>query len=110
MTARTKETEMDLTQAGIFAWQLALGLLPTWAWLIFCRLIPRVRIRVGFTFLIAAIWVVFSCLISRNGLTVPGGLACIFAEVVLFWRWKRALRNRSLEVSTIMNYQNHDIF
>lgn len=101
---------MDWAVAGIFAWQFALALLPAWAWLIICKLLPRLRTMVGLTYCIAAIVVLLSCLLSRNGLTMPGTLAAAFAEIVVYLRWKTALRNRSLEVNTIMNYQNHDLF
>jgi len=101
---------MAFTQVGMFAWQLALALLPMWAWLIVCNLLPRLRVMVGFSFCVAALWILASCLLSRHGLTLPGMLACLFAEAILYMRWRRALRDRSLEINTIMNYQNHDIF
>jgi hypothetical protein len=101
---------MAAAQIGVFIWQLALALLPAWAWLVICRLMRSLRKRVGFSYFIAAVLVLLSSLLTHNGLTLPGMLAGFVAAIVLYVQWKKALKNRSLEANTIIGYHNDDIF
>ncbi len=106
---RKSETGMGLAQTiGLFAWQFALAILPSSAWLVVCRLIPRLRRRVGISYCIAAVLIVMSCLLTHAGLTPMGLLAGGVAGAILGVRWRRALKLRSLEVNTIISYHDHD--
>jgi hypothetical protein len=96
-----------LALIGIFAWQLALAILPAAAWLTCCRTIMILRRRVGFAHTIAAILVLSSCLLSRNGSTPIGLGAGVIALALLYVRWRQAVKIRSLEVNTIVGY-GHD--
>ena len=92
---------------GLFAWQLALAILPAMAWLTCCRTIMVLRRRVGFAHGVAILLVLSSCLLSHNGLTPIGLGAGAIALVLLFLRWRHAIKARSLEVSTIISYSHH---
>jgi len=97
---------MEWGQIGVFCWQFALAILPASAWLIICRLISGMRRRVGISYCIAAILVFMSCLLSRSGFALTGILAAGVAGVILFIWWRRALKQRSLDINTIISY--HD--
>jgi hypothetical protein len=92
---------------GVFGWQLALAILPASAWLIICRLIPGLRRRVGISYCVAAAFVIMSCLFSRNGFSLAGLLAEGIVCALLIVRWRRALKHRSLEINTIISYDDH---
>jgi len=92
---------------GMFAWQLALAILPASAWLAFCRAIVILRRRVGFAYGVAVILVISSCLLSNNGLGPIGLGAGAIALLVLYASWRSAIKSRSLEVSTIISYSHH---
>jgi hypothetical protein len=99
---------MEWGQVGLLGWQFGLAILPASAWLIICRLIPVLRLRVGFSYCIAVAIVLASCLITftRYGSASIGLLAAGASGVILFVRWRRALKQRSLDVNTIISY--HD--
>ena len=92
---------------GMFAWQIALAILPASAWLMCCRTIIVLRRRVGFAYGIAFILAVSSCLMSHNGLTPIGLGAGAIALLVLYISWRKAVKSRSLEVNTIISYSHH---
>ena len=92
---------------GMFAWQLALAILPASAWLTCCRAIVILRRRVGFAYGVAVIMVISSCLLSHNGLGPIGFGAGAVALLVLYASWRSAVKVRSLEVSTIISYSHH---
>jgi hypothetical protein len=91
---------------GLLCWQLALAILPASAWLIVCRLIPGLRRRVGVSYCVAAGLIAMSCIFTRNGFTFIGLLAVVIASVILCVRWRQALKHRSLEVNTIISYED----
>jgi hypothetical protein len=99
---------MALGLVGLFFWQLALAILPASAWLIICRLIPTLRRRVGMSYCIAAVLIAMTFFFTRNGLTFIGLLAVAISFVILGIRWRRALKRRSLEVNTIISYEDID--
>lgn len=101
---------MGLAEAGVFAWQLAFALLPACAWLTMCKQVARLRGKVGLCYCIAAVLVLLSCLFGRYGLTLAGLPAGILAEIFLYVRWKKALKNRSLQANTIISFQSRDFF
>jgi hypothetical protein len=92
---------------GMFAWQLALAILPASAWLTCCRTIVVLRRRVGFAYGIAFALVVSSCLLSHNGLSPLGLGAGAIALLILYASWRSAVKSRSMEVSTIISYSHH---
>lgn len=92
---------------GMFAWQLALAILPASAWLTCCRTIVVLRRRVGFAYGIAFALVVSSCLLSHNGLSPLGLVAGAIALLILYASWRSAVKSRSMEVSTIISYSHH---
>ena len=92
---------------GLFAWQLALAILPASAWLTCCRTIMVLRRRVGLAYGVAFILVISSCLLSHDGLTPIGLGAGAIALLVLYANWRSAVKSRSLEVSTIISYSHH---
>jgi len=96
-----------LVLIGMFAWQLALAMLPAIAWLTCCSTIVVLRRRVGLAHGVAALIVLSSCPLSRNGLTAIGLAACGIALVLLYLRWRRAVKIRSLEANTIVGYSHH---
>ena len=96
-----------LVLIGVFAWQLALAILPAAAWLTCCSAIIVLRRRVGFAHGVAAIIVLSSCPLSRNGLTPIGLAAGGIALLLLYVRWRQAVKIRSLEVNTIVSYGHH---
>jgi hypothetical protein len=98
---------MEWGQIGIFGWQLALAILPVSAWLIICRLISGLRRRVGMSYCIAAVILLMSCLLSRHGFSLVGLLAASIVGVILIVRWRQALKQRSLEINTIISYDDH---
>lgn len=103
---------MQLAQIGLFvsqfAWQFALAILPSSAWLLLCHLIPSLRRRVAFSYTVAVLIVALSCILTRFGLTPIGILAGAVALVILVTRWHHALKHRSLEANTIIHYHHHD--
>jgi len=109
MGARIRDlskSEAGMEWVGLFGWQLALAILPAWAWLIVCRLIPGLRRRVGISYCIAAVLILMACLFTRSGLTPIGLAASAIAGIILGVRWRRALKQRSMEINTIISY--HD--
>jgi len=92
---------------GMFAWQLALAILPASAWLTCSRTIVVLRRRVGFAYGIAFALVVSSCLLSHNGLSPLGLGAGAIALLILYASWRSAVKSRSMEVSTIISYSHH---
>lgn len=92
---------------GMFAWQLALAILPASAWLTCCRTIVVLRRRVGFAYGIAFALVVSSGLLSHNGLSPLGLVAGAIALLILYASWRSAVKSRSMEVSTIISYSHH---
>ena len=92
---------------GMFAWQLALAILPASAWLTCCRTIVVLRRRVGFAYGIAFVLVVSSCVLSNDGLRPIGLGAGAIALLALYASWRSAVKSRSLEVNTIISYSHH---
>lgn len=92
---------------GMFAWQLALAILPASAWLTCCRSVIILRRRVGMAYLVACLLVVSTCLFSNNGLRPIGLGAGAIALLLLYFSWRKAVKARSLEVSTIISYSHH---
>ncbi len=92
---------------GMFAWQLALAILPASAWLTCCRTIMVLRRRVSLAYGVAFVLVISSCLLSHNGLRPIGLGAGVIALLVLYASWRSAVKSRSLEVSTIISYSHH---
>jgi hypothetical protein len=108
MHVAKSEAGMEWGQIGVFTWQLALAILPASAWLIICRLIPGLRRRrVGTSYCIAAVIVIMSCVFSRHGFSLAGLLAASFACVLLSVLWRKALKHRSMEINTIISYDDH---
>jgi hypothetical protein len=101
---------MGLAQIGLFAWQFVLAILPASAWLIICHSIPGLRRRVGFAYCVAASLVLLSFYYIYNhyGLTPAGLLAASIAGIILSLRWRNALKHRSLEINTIISYDDRD--
>jgi hypothetical protein len=95
-------------EIGLFAWQFALAILPSSAWLIVCRLIPLLRRRVNTSYCIASLIIVLSCMFTRSGMSTVGLLAGALALIILVTRWHHALKHRSLEANTIISFHHHD--
>lgn len=95
-------------QMGLFAWQFALAILPSSAWLIVCRLIPTLRRSVNTSYCIALLIVGLSCTFTREGLSPVGLLAGALVVIILITRWHHALKHRSLEANTIVSFHHHD--
>jgi hypothetical protein len=99
---------MQFGQIGLFAWQFALAILPSSAWLIVCHLVPMLRRRVNTSYSIALLIVALSCVFTRAGLSPVGLLAGALALIILITRWHQALKHRSLEANTIISFHHHD--
>jgi hypothetical protein len=99
---------MQLAQIGLFAWQFALAILPSSAWLIVCRLVPALRRRVNTSYTIAILIVVLSCVFTHSGLTPIGISAGALTLIILITRWHQALKRRSMETNTIISFHHHD--
>jgi hypothetical protein len=54
--------------------------------------------------------VLITCLAQPKGLTPPGAIAAVIVLAILYGMYRRALRKQSFEASTIISYENHDIF
>jgi hypothetical protein len=101
---------MGEPQLVMLAEQLAVALLAPFAWLVICKTIRGLRRRVGFSYSIASLMVLITCLAQPKGLTPPGAIAAVIVLAVLYGMYRRALRKQSFEASTIISYENHDIF
>lgn len=97
-------------QFALFGEHLAAALLAAFVWLFVCRMVWVLRRRPGVSYLIASLLVVLSCSALSNGLTPAGLTACVIVLAILYVFYKRALRRRSFEASTIISYESHDIF
>lgn len=100
---------MEGGQIGAFAAQFAVMLSLSIGWLIICRVLRglRMKIHVTFAYLVAAAIALAACLLS--GPTWFGAAASLLVMLLLYLRWKRSLKMQSLDANTIIGFDTHVI-
>ena len=107
MRLLTRGDEMEVGQIWAFGVQLAVTLALSVGWLLFCRILRsiRVRIRVTFAYLLAAAVALLACVLYAGGPTWSGSVASLLVMTFLYVRWKRLLTMQSLEADTIIGFE-----
>lgn len=100
---------MSEMQIAMFAVQFGAALFFAVIWLIICKTIRSLRRRLGFSYGIASLIALLTCLVSVEGPTLSALIASFLVIVIIYWQWKRALKKQSFEAHTIISYENHHI-
>lgn len=101
---------MGEVQLTMFGEQLAAALLTPLLWLLVCKAIRAMRKRPGVRYIIASALALATCVALPNGTAPIGLIAGAIALAILYILYKRALKQHSFETSTIISYENYDIF
>lgn len=98
---------MEVGQIWAFGAQLVITLSLSVGWLIICRMLRsiRVKIRVTFAYLVAAALALLTCLLYAGGPTWTGIIASLLVMTFLYLRWKRSLTMQSLDTDTIIGFE-----
>lgn len=98
---------MEVGQIWAFGMQLAITLLLSVGWLVFCRMLRSIRVRIGVTlaYLIAAATALLTCILYNGGPTWHGFVASLLVMAFLYLRWKRSLTMQSLHAGTIIGFE-----
>jgi uncharacterized membrane protein YciS (DUF1049 family) len=102
---------MEGSQVWAFAAQFVVTLSLSIGWLIICRMLRsvRVRIRVTLAYLVAAAVALLACLLFSGGPTLSGFVASLLVMALLYLRGKRSLTKQSLDADTIIDFDTHMI-
>lgn len=102
---------MDIDQIGAYAVQFVVTLSLSIGWLIICRLLRGVRVRIGLTpaYQVAAAIALLGALTFDGDPAWPGLIASLLVMALLYLRWKRSLTKQSLDTGTIIGFDTHMI-
>lgn len=98
---------MEVGQIWTFGIQLAVTLLLSVGWLVFCRMLRSIRVKIGVTlsYLIAAAIALLGFLLATSGPTLYGFIASLVVIAILYVRWKRSLKKQCLDAGTIIGFE-----
>lgn len=98
---------MEVGQIWAFGIQLVVTLSLSIGWLVFCRILRSVRVRIGVTlaYLIAAAAALLTCILYIGGPTWYGLVASLLVMAFLYLRWRRSLIMQSLHAGTIIGFE-----
>jgi uncharacterized membrane protein len=89
--------------------QFAAALFAAVAWLVVCKLMPRLRRKTRVLYLSAAVLAVAACLAVSGGVTPTASIAAVIVFAILYILYKRALKRRSFDAATIISYESRKI-
>jgi hypothetical protein len=103
----TRGDEMEDAQLGAFAAQFIAALSLSIGWLIICRILRSVRIRIRITlaYLIAAGFALLGPALTASGPALSGFAASMLVLALLYSRWKLSLKKQSLNAGTIVGFE-----
>ena len=97
---------MEGGQIGAYAAQFVVTLSLPIGWLIICRVLRSLRMKIGITlaYQVAAVLALLACLLAADGPTWSGFITSLLVMALLYPRWKRSLIKQSLETGTIIGF------
>ncbi len=97
---------MEIDQIGAYAIQFVVTLSLSIGWLIICRLLRSVRVRIAVTpaYQVAAAIALLGPLISGGGPTWPGLITSLLVMALLYLGWKRSLTKQCMDTDTIIGF------
>ena len=99
--------EMEDGLIWAFATQFIVTLSLSIGWLIICRVLRsvRIRIRVTLAYLVAAGLALLGPLLFSSGPALSGYVASLLVMVLLYSLWKHSLKKQSLDTGTIVGFE-----
>ena len=98
---------MEVGQIWAFGIQLAVTLSLSVGWLVVCRMLRNIHVRIGVTpaYLIAAATALLTCILYNGGPTWYGFVASLLVMAFLYLRWRRSLKMQCLHAGTIIGFE-----
>lgn len=98
---------MEVGQIWAFAIQFAVTLSLSIGWLIICRILRSIRLRIGVTLAYFGAGTIASLcfILSPDGPTLSGAIASLLVMALLYFRWKRTLKKQCLNAGTIIGFE-----